>query len=71
MERSQVYGGWLEGQDPITAVAHEGAVRILREALEKEINTAWVSSGSILERRHGLRIATGARDGGSGYRLGW
>ena len=40
MERSQVYGGWLEGQDPITALAHEGAVRILREALEKEINTA-------------------------------
>lgn len=40
MDKEKVCGGWLEGQDPITALAHEGAVRILREALEQEINAA-------------------------------
>jgi transposase-like protein len=65
MERSQVYGGWLEGQDPITALAHEGAVRILREALEKEINTALG-----IERKYSRGEARlGYRNGSKGRRL--
>ena len=34
MDKERVYGVKLEGQDLITALAHEGAVRILREGGE-------------------------------------
>ncbi len=62
MDKEKVYGGWLEGQDPITALAHEGAVRILREALEQEINAA-LEIGEKYARQEGRK---GYRNGSKG-----
>ena len=53
METSKAYGDWLNSQNPITALAHEGAIRLLAQALEQELNVVYVFlDGFSLPVRH-------------------